>query len=214
VRVSLLLFVVSVGASAFAADPVLRSTTVPLTVSSGATSLTVSGATASGSVTLLGIDREPNLYFFNYSHYSDLQPANGSGTATFDITNGVAAYSAWIVVDLSTGRIGTLAPAGSPFQPTTIPVQHAGDSTVTISGKALDFALVRPGSGVWSGPGGNGPHDNLPPFAQQPGTIDLSGGLLQPLGSSLTAPTTLAAHDLIIGIDAGTLQYFTSEVQP
>lgn len=184
----------------------------PIAIALGKKTLTVSNVTPSGKVLLLGLDRESAGDFFNTSHYADVQQeSGGTGSVTFDIAHGIATHSVWVVADIASGRYGTAAPAGSFYRPLTFSPQAllALVSRASIPVQLPDLALVRPGVGAWvvslRDPG-------LVQGAGRSVTLDLVR--MRPVGGSPAAPASLALHDLFIGIDPQSFQYFTVEVAP
>ncbi|MCU1347444.1 MAG: hypothetical protein JWO56_474 [Acidobacteria bacterium] len=182
-----------------------------ITITLATKTLTVSNVTSGGRVVLLGLNRESTHEFFNTTHYADVvQETGGTQSVTFKMPGGIATHSVWVVADIATGRYASATPAGSRYRPLTLPVKDlvALVTRATLPGKLPDLALVRPGVGAWvvslEDAGGIQRRDAK--------TITFDLPRMRPLTGSPPAPSVLALHDLVIGIDPETFQYFTIEV--
>lgn len=194
-------------ASSFAAPP------ASLTIALGDHSLTASPVTPGGQAVLAGVDRESATFFFNDTHYTDAQAESG-GTATFSIDRGITPRSVWIAVDVATGRVAIVTPAGSPYRPRPSAAKSANAraASIAIDGTSVDLLLIRPGTGAWRLSAGDGAAMDADGLQNQ--TLTLAAADFEPLAGTAAAPSELAPHDLLIGIDALRQEYFVTEVQP
>lgn len=123
--------------------------------------------------------------------------------------------SLWVVVDVTSGQLSTLAPEG--YQVRTIEGSGRGIGRVLgrleVSREDLLVLAVRPGLGAWSlAVSDGGPEDD---DGEHDGRTAARLAALQPLGDSPLAPASgFEPGDVVASIDARTMSLATLRIAP
>ncbi|HKS22550.1 MAG TPA: hypothetical protein VJZ76_07120 [Thermoanaerobaculia bacterium] len=209
-RITQLGFFVGAALSSWAfADPP-RPATPTITLQSS--SVTISGLTHGGMVTMCSEAREQAGYEKRFIHRDALvTDKSGAGVVSLPV-NGVSDNSIWFAVDNATGAYSMAMPSASPYVPLQLPsnaLRRNGKGDlfkVDMPLAIFDLLLVRPGEGSWTGTiGDGGPLDDDP---HPNGRAAAEIGKLKPLGKSGSTPDKLRKGDVLIGIDHMSLRYF------
>ncbi len=146
---------------------------------------------------------------------------DGDGTVRFELEPGVDRASAWVAVDLATGRTASATPEG--FEPRTRPIpdtalEKAEDGLVRglrRGGRYAWAALVRPGDadtrGLWKAFLEDG-HAADGDTAVD-GSVLFLPELAEPVDVSPPAPETLQGGDVIVLLDPRTVELSLLEIR-
>lgn len=166
-------------------------------------SAVLSGVTPAGSVAWLAVGRESrwDVDRLTVRRTVEVIP-DGSTTAELPWGGAVPVRSAFVAVDLETGRAAT----GSPH-PSGLRLGEGGRARsegpgVVVPGQFLQILVVRPGGGVWHGAVADGALEDLDGSAD--GAVSFDWATLTAVGDA-PANATAAAGDRVWAIDLDTL---------
>ncbi len=188
-----------------------------LEVSASGHEIQISGATARGTVVLVGIAREalPGAARVE-SWVQALADDDGDGQVLLDLERDVPLKSAWGAVDLATGTSGVAivesfpldvvlpGPAGFELDPIS------GAPLIRLDRAMVNFVLVRPGVGAWAlkaYDGGYGDVGNLIDGAPD-GLLRVDPRIFAPLRPEFGDFPGLSAQDWIGAMDERRLTIF------
>jgi hypothetical protein len=140
----------------------------------------------------------------------EILTADQTGTVRYDLGKAVPPQSMWVVVDLTTGGLGTAAPAGFRVAAADFrgPGLLRGAASVADgledTRPFLEVLVVRPIVGAWGatvGDGGEADEDG-----QNDGQLHLSLGNMRALQPSGPPPDRFAPGDVIAAIDPNAME--------
>lgn len=179
--------------------------------------LAVSGLSPGGDLAVLSVWRH-RIYDVatQIVHVAEMATDDdGDGIVRLDFEDAIPTASLWVVVDVTSGALVTLAPDG--YRVRTIEGDGRGIGRalgrLEISREDLLMLAVRPGVGAWSlAVSDGGPEDE---DGEQNGrTAARLGGLL-PLGDSPLAPGAgFEPGDVVAAIDSRTMSLSTLRISP
>lgn len=164
--------------------------------------VTVSGASAGGSVLVFGVVKRTGDYVQLIERHGEiLTDSDADGVVSLTIAKGVPEHGAWFAFDDSSKEwvawpSDVLAPAPSGGEG-----GEGGEETETVWTTYVEAMILRAQSGAWVGAVGDGGPSDLDGLAN--GTIVIDPASLEALtGSNVPdAPTTPSAGDLIVTVD-------------
>lgn len=186
------------------------------TVQIGTDQLTVSGITPGGQAVIMCVAHDqPRFYIRMLRRDTWLSDDDGDGIVMWKLDNKVSPHSVFAVVDLASGAFAVKAHPDGPDSP--IPFPDASALAASTPARELRSAgiytallLVRPGNGAWLRTCADG--DAGDAAVDTPGTLVVRPSSLTPLGTSPAAPETVAAGDVVIGINMESLEYFAARL--
>jgi hypothetical protein len=172
-----------------------------LSMTFAATSVVITGATRSATVYVLSLAREPRGY------YTNIQPTESKVTAASDSVSvpydhRLSWRSIWFAADLASGAYASGAPPDYSrtrridLTDKNLKKDLGGEiSQLGMTGEVVEFIVVRPNVGVWSGlVTSRGALDD----AKESGKVTVSIGNLVPrAGTTELAPKKLKKGDIV-----------------
>jgi len=194
------------------------------TVLVGAESIQVTGATASGQVVVFGMTRRGAGMMTAVERIDEVVAADALGEALVELGRPVPERSVWAAVDLTSGEIALAAPAAFELREVSFPQRGIGATRRHLEDarRFLDVLLVRPVAavpagqdaaavaGAWGrsfGDGGEGDDDG-----SLDGKVRVALADLAPLGTSPQPPSELGPGDIVVAVDATTLEIYAAKL--
>jgi len=175
-----------------------------------------SGVTPGGKVVWFSIAREISLHTATIvPRQQVVEDTAKVGSVRFELDREVPFQSIWVAVDLTTGALDVAAPQGYPLRRFEVPASslrhdESGDDWIESTRGYVALMLVRPEHGAWWSLVGDGGTDD------DDGAYD--GRLVASLpelreveGSTLEAPESFAARDVVIVIDPNAMAVGTGK---
>jgi len=172
----------------------------------------VEGATAGGSVAVLGVGRETAGFLSHQLSVWETVTADATGVARLELGRPIPEVSTWAAVDLGDGEIALAAPAGTPLREVSFPQRGLPADLRSLDDARSSLAVlwVRPASqgeaGAWGGAVSDG-SDRDGDGAENRGLRVLLDSL-EPLGASPEPSRSVAPGDVLVGIDTTTLDVY------
>ena len=187
--------------------------TVPpvVTLSDGA--VTVEGMTTKASAVVFGVARR-SLQFGERleTRFDVLDDTDGNGAIRFEVNEGLPWKSVWTVVDLPSGLFSLAVPEGFPLMEIDFPGQGIGSALNTLesAGDFEQFLWVRPGLGAWALTAGDGGVND----GDQEGNHRILADVTRfaAIGKSPAPPDKFAPGDVLVGVEAHTLNIFAARL--
>jgi hypothetical protein len=173
------------------------------------------GFHAGREVILFGVGTAPGPYFVRLLQYTQTLVADGNGSVSYSIADGVPRRSVWFAVDSQTREYVVAAPAGSAARPLLArPSSLAGAQGATdvlaIDAETADILMVRPGVGVWTGSCGKNSKKDV--NRGKSGAMQLPLDQIGSISKTKGHPDLILPSDLIIVVDQETLLYYAGNV--
>lgn len=177
-----------------------------------------SGVSPGGTVAWFSIWREFPDAFLTVSRIDETSVDDDrDGAVRLEVDRTVPQQSVWVAVDGATGAFAVAAPEGhtlrtGTFGPGAIRVGPGGSGDFLLQDdRYLQVLLVRPGTGAWGGPVGDGGASDEDGEAN--GRIVFPLERLEPLGDSPPLlPPVFKPGDLLVAIDVDSLDTTVARV--
>jgi hypothetical protein len=180
----------------------------------GENTVTVRNVPPGGGVVLFGLAHETRQFITTIVRREQiLRDADGDGSEVLELAQPLAVTSVWAAVDLQSGAVATVTPAGFPLNEFEL---RSGAIPAALNRVELDLPmaevlLVRPGVGAWgrrAGDGGASDRDG-----DTDGIIRLALAGMWSVGESPPAPERFAPGDIIVVINPQTLGFAVLPVE-
>ncbi|GMU66391.1 MAG: hypothetical protein AMXMBFR36_26650 [Acidobacteriota bacterium] len=163
--------------------------------------VTVSGASAGGSVVVFGVAKRSGDYVQVVERRGEiLVDSDADGIVSLDVAEGVPEHGVWFAYD-ETSKAWVIWPSDSLSGVPDTGGGEGGELPEVEWTEYLETMILRPGGGAWSGAVGDGGPADLDGLAN--GAIQVDPASLDALAGSLIpdAPATPSAGDLVITVD-------------
>jgi hypothetical protein len=187
--------------------------TVPPVVTLGADAVTVEGITKTASAVVFGVARRSLEFGERLETRFDLvEDTNNDGAIRFEVAEGLPWKSVWAAVDLTTGEFTLAVPEGFPLLETPFPGQGIGSAlnTLETAGDFEQLLWVRPALGAWALTVGDGGVNDGDGEGNHRILADVSR--FTAVGKSPAAPDKFAPGDVLVGVEAHTLNVFAARL--
>ena len=170
------------------------------------------GVTPGAPVAWIGVARDRDGFMPHRLSVWQVVDADATGVARLELGQPVPATATFVAVDLAAGEMAVAAPAGTLLREVAFPHQAIPASLRRLDDARSNLAVLwaRPATdgsgGAWGGAvsdGGGRDGD-----AVEDHRVQVLLDLLEPLGTSPAPPETLAAGDVLVGIDLDTLDIY------
>jgi hypothetical protein len=157
----------------------------------------------------VGATRDPNSARF--VRYTDTITSDVAGTVRYEAPEAIPARTIWFAIDTQTREYAVSAGSGTVLRPslsppTTLLGKDAGKDALSFDRRLMEFLVVRPGSGVWIGSCGRNSLKDL--NRGKNGAMQVAVAQLDAARKSVGHTNSVSPSDLVIAIDAETLEYF------
>ena len=168
--------------------------------------------TPGAAVAWIGVARDLDGFMPHRLSVWQVTGADATGVARLELGQPVPASATFVVVDLAAGEMALAAPPGTALREVGFPHQAIPATLRTLNDARSNLAVLwaRPaadGSGAaWGGAvsdGGERDGDG-----REDHGVEVLLDRLEPLGASPVPPETLAAGDVLVGIDLDTLDIY------
>lgn len=187
--------------------------TEPPVVKLEADAVTVERTTLSGSTVVFGVARR-SLEFGERleTRFDLLEDIDKDGAVRYEVGEGVPWKSVWTAVDLASGQFSLIVPEGFPLMEVEFPGNGLGSALKTLetAGDFEQLLWVRPGLGAWTLTVGDGGVNDGDREGNHRILADVS--LFTAMGKSPAAPEKFAAGDVLVGVEAHTLNVFAARL--
>lgn len=178
----------------------------------------VSAVSPGGRVAIFGVGRGFNGYMGTLvRRWEVLADDDGDGVVRLDLAGPVQHKSVWAAVDLASGELALAAPVGFELREVGFPGRGIGAArkSLTDSRRYLDALWVRPGggadAGAWQaifGDGGASDDDGVENRSVR--AVVTAFSPIEP--GAVGAPEKLVGGDVVVGVDAETLEIYAARL--
>ena len=200
------------------AQTVTQTTTSPVKVEVGISTVTVRGITPHGTVVIFAVIQQPQKHWTGYIRREFvLTDADGDGIVQATKLS-IPGKSVWFAADIASGlstvsggRDETLRLMDLPGKGLARNLTGQSDH-ISVARGFVEGLVVRPGTGAWGFTAGDGGQHDVDGIVN--GRVEVDPRQMWAIGNAPAAPDHLVAHDTLVIIDPNTMQLFASEVQP
>ncbi len=167
-------------------------------------------AAQAGKIVYFGVAREFYDDGVTVTPYAGIGEAKAGETVVVTPRRGVTPAALWAAINLASGEVAISYPDGDVPEVTLAGNPKAGLQKLEVLTDYLYLLLVRPGVGAWlTKAGDGGPSDE---DGEANGLLAALLNRMTPVGTSPAVPLSIAANDVVLGINPNSFAVFAAGV--